>query len=66
MSVENRQVELEPDLMKTVLMNLLDNGRKAMEGSGREKRLTLLGRPEQGGYAFYVCDKGKGHAGGRA
>lgn len=59
-SVENRQVELEPDLMKTVLMNLLDNGRKAMEGSGREKRLTLLGRPEQGGYAFYVCDKGKG------
>lgn len=46
--------------MKTVLMNLLDNGRKAMEGSGREKRLTLLGRPEQGGYAFYVCDTGKG------
>ena len=35
-SVEDRQVELEPDLMKTVLMNLLDNGRKAMEGSGRE------------------------------
>ena len=59
-SVEDRQVELEPDLMKTVLMNLLDNGRKAMEGSGREKRLTLLGRPEQGGYAFYVCDTGKG------
>ena len=59
-SVEDRQVELEPDLMKTVLMNLLDNGRKAMEGSGREKRLTLLGRPEQAGYAFYVCDTGKG------
>ena len=59
-SVENRQVELEPDLMKTVLMNLLDNGRKAMEGSDAAKRLFLIGRPEKAGYAFYVHDTGKG------
>ncbi len=52
---------MEPDLIKTVLLNLLDNGRKAMEGGGT---LQLLGRFEQEkgreGFAFYVKDTGKG------
>lgn len=55
--MEDVQAELEPDLMKTVLLNLLDNGRKAMEEGGI---LYLLGRREAGGFAFYVRDTGKG------
>ena len=59
--VEEGQVPMEPDLIKTVLLNLLDNGRKAMEGGGT---LQLLGRFEQEkgreGFAFYVKDTGKG------
>ena len=59
-SVKDVRLEMEPDLMKTVLMNLLDNGRKAMEGGADPKRLFLIGRPEKDGYAFYVHDTGKG------
>ena len=56
--VEDEMVCLEPDLMKTVLQNLLDNGRKAMEG--KRGTLYLLGRREEGGFAFYVRDTGRG------
>ncbi len=59
-SVQDTRLKMEPDLMKTVLMNLLDNGRKAMEGGVAPKRLFLIGRPEKDGYAFYVHDTGKG------
>ena len=55
--VEDASLMLEPDLMKTVLLNLLDNGRKAMEGEGT---LYLLGRREEDGFALYVRDTGKG------
>lgn len=55
--IENAKLYVEPDLMKTVLLNLLDNGRKAIE---KEGTLQLLGRKEAKGYAFYVCDNGKG------
>jgi signal transduction histidine kinase len=57
--VEEAQVLADPDLLKTVLLNLLDNGRKAMEGEGI---LYLLGRREEEGFAFYVRDTGKGMA----
>lgn len=57
MVVEEETVYVEPDLMKTVLLNLLDNGRKAMVESGK---LQLLGRKEEQGYAFYIKDSGKG------
>ncbi len=62
LSVKEDRIELEPDLMKTVLLNLMDNGRKAMESvpNQEEKWLCLLGRPEQEGYALYVRDTGKG------
>lgn len=56
--VEDVMIDLEPDLMKTVLQNLLDNGRKAMEG--QEGILYLLGRREGNGFAFYVRDLGRG------
>lgn len=55
--VEEKQIQVEPDLMKTVLLNLMDNGRKAMEDGGR---MYLLGRTEQQGFSFYVQDTGKG------
>lgn len=55
--VEDACLQLEPDLMKTVLLNLLDNGRKAMDGKGI---LMLMGRREKNGYALYVKDSGKG------
>ena len=56
--VEDVMLLLEPDLMKTVLQNLLDNGRKAMDG--QPGTLYLLGRREKEGFAFYVRDTGKG------
>ena len=55
--MEDEQLLLEPDLMKTVLLNLLDNGRKAIDGEGT---LYLLGRKEEEGFALYVRDTGKG------
>lgn len=51
------EVPLEPDLMKTVCMNLLDNARKAMEDGGA---VLLEGRPEADGYGIRVSDTGKG------
>ena len=55
--MEDVTLMLEPDLMKTVFLNLLDNGRKAIEGGGT---LYLLGRREEEGFAVYVRDTGKG------
>lgn len=55
--VEDEILLLEPDLMKTVLLNLLDNGRKAIEKNGI---LNLSGQKEKNGYAIYVKDTGKG------
>ena len=57
MQVEDEELFAEPDLLKTVLLNLLDNGQKAMEKGGV---LQLLGKREAGGYAFYIKDTGKG------
>jgi len=50
-------VPLEPDLMETVCLNLLDNARKAMDRGGDA---VLEGFPEPGGYCVQVRDTGKG------
>ena len=50
-------VPLEPDLMETVCLNLLDNARKAMDQGGA---ILLEGSPEPGGYCIHVTDNGKG------
>lgn len=47
----------DKDLLETVLVNLADNGRKAIDGEGK---VTIRGRAEKRGYAFYVKDTGKG------
>ena len=48
---------VEPDLLKTVGLNLLDNARKATPGGGR---ISLIGAAEEDGYLIQVTDTGKG------
>ena len=50
-------VILEPDLIQTVCMNLLDNARKAIDGNGC---VVLYGKKTKQGYMVSVTDNGKG------
>lgn len=52
-------VILEGDLFKTLMINLVDNARKA---SRKGQKIDLFGKREDGGYAFYVRDYGRGIA----
>lgn len=52
-------VLLEGDLFKTLMINLVDNARKA---SRKGQKIDLFGKQEDGGYAFYVRDYGRGIA----
>jgi signal transduction histidine kinase len=54
---ENADVELEPDLFKTLLINIVDNARKA---SHKGQDVEIYGKKEEGGYSFYVRDHGRG------
>ncbi len=54
---ENGEIEIEPDLFKTLLINLIDNARKA---SHKGQTIELFGKNEDGGYSFYVRDYGRG------
>ena len=49
--------ELEPDLMESVCLNLLDNARKAVEAGGH---ILLEGGPVPDGYRIRVADDGRG------
>lgn len=51
------QVWIEPDLMKTVCMNLLDNAAKSIEDKGE---IVLKGSMLPEGYQIEVTDSGKG------
>ncbi len=50
-------IQGDKDLVETVLINLVDNGRKAIDGGGT---IVIIGKAEKKGYAFYVRDTGKG------
>ena len=50
-------IVVEPDLFKTMLINLVDNARKA---SRQGSVIELFGKLEDGGYAIYVRDHGRG------
>ena len=50
-------IEVEPDLFKTLMINLVDNARKA---SKKGDVVELFGKAEDGGYALYVRDHGRG------
>lgn len=54
---EKAMISLEPDLMKTVLINLIDNARKAI---GQNGMIQLKGRCLEAGYEIRVQDNGKG------
>ena len=54
---EPGEIEVEPDLFKTLMINLVDNARKA---SHKGDVIELFGKVEDGGYALYVRDHGRG------
>jgi len=54
---EPGEIEVEPDLFKTLMINLVDNARKA---SRKGDVIELFGKAEDGGYALYVRDHGRG------
>lgn len=57
-AADKRIVKLEPDLMKTVIYNLLDNARKAVRENGA---IMLKGTAQPDGlYRITVRDNGKG------
>ena len=54
---EPGEIKVEPDLFKTLMINLVDNARKA---SKKNDVIELFGKAEGGGYALYVRDHGRG------
>ena len=50
-------IKMEPDLMKTVLINLFDNARKAMQEGGS---ISIYGMWEETAYTIMVADNGCG------
>lgn len=57
LKAEKGRILAEPELMKTVIMNLIDNARKAITGKGE---IALTGRREEESYVITVRDNGKG------
>lgn len=54
---EPGEISVEHDLFKTLMINLVDNARKA---SRRNDTVELFGKVEENGYALYVRDHGSG------
>lgn len=56
-TADEAEIMAEPDLIKTVILNLLDNAKKAISGKGT---ITLSGSRLKDGYVITVMDTGKG------
>lgn len=56
--IQDGKLNIEPDLMKTVCINLLDNARKAIDG--KNGQVILSGKSIKGGYEISVSDNGCG------
>lgn len=54
---EQKRVAFEPDLVKSLLYNLIDNAAKAMDGEGI---IAVMGTAIPGGCQFQVADNGRG------
>ena len=54
---EPGEIRVEPDLFKTLMINLVDNARKA---SKKNDVIELYGKAEPDGYSLYVRDHGRG------
>lgn len=57
--IESGELYIEPDLMKTVCLNLLDNARKSV---GENGKIFLKGDRLENGYQFIIEDNGCGIA----
>ena len=55
--IEPTVISMEPELMKTVFINIIDNARKAFEQSGK---IVVRGRSHGGIYTLTIRDNGKG------
>ena len=55
--IQDEMIYAEPDLLKTLLMNLVDNARKASEAGAT---IRIEGRIGEDGYEFSVQDHGRG------
>lgn len=56
-NIESAVIKFDPELMKTVFINLIDNARKAMEDGGK---LLIYGRRGKDCYLVTIADTGKG------
>lgn len=56
-SAEEGELFIEPDLMKTLCFNLIDNARKAMDGEGQ---INIIGKNIMDEYKIYIQDSGRG------
>ncbi len=56
-NVEPAVIDLEPELMKTVFINLIDNARKAVDGQGK---IRITGKQIQDTYLVTIEDDGWG------
>lgn len=57
MSIQESRLWVEPVLMKTVIVNILDNARKALE---ERREISITGVRKGDGYCIEVEDTGKG------
>lgn len=57
MDIEPSVIQMEPELMKTVLINFIDNSRKAMDGGGT---IRVSGTRCHDVYNLKISDSGKG------
>ena len=55
--VEKALIWMEPEIMKTVFINLIDNARKAMNGGGT---IWIFGNKVDRGYQLVIRDDGQG------
>ncbi|WP_313530383.1 sensor histidine kinase [Anaerotignum sp.] len=56
-SYEDAVISIEPDLIKTVCVNLLDNSIKSIAENGR---ISLIGKKSDNGYSISIYDNGRG------
>lgn len=56
-TMEDALIKLEPDLIKTVFINLIDNAKKAIDAEGL---ISIIGKWNQNCYIISIHDNGKG------
>ncbi|MHC1722115.1 MAG: sensor histidine kinase [Aminipila sp.] len=55
--IEPAVIFIEPELIKTVFINLIDNARKAIRQNGE---IVVYGKIDNNDYTVSICDNGKG------